>query len=389
MLKPGSNAILQFGTSRFLQAHVDLFVSQALENGDAGKALGGITVVQTTADADRARRIAAMAGGDGYPVRIRGISDGQLIDRTMTCRSVRRALQADADWPQLLAIAGSEAQVMISNTADRGFQLDAIDGPSLIGSTQQVPRSFPAKLLVLLNHRWQVNPGAALSIFPCELIERNGDALRKLVVDLAGNWCLPDDFLDWLSDHCVWANSLVDRIVSESIEPVGAVAEPYALWAIERQAGLVLPCLHKSIVLTDDLAHYARLKLFLLNAGHTFLAELWLRDGGPADQTVAQAMSEPGLRDELEALWAEEIVPLFDAMGQGDAARSYLVELRERLMNPFLAHRIGDIAGNHEQKKQRRLAPLLALAAQQNLPLPQRRLRAALAAPHCSLPTVS
>ena len=37
--------ILQFGTSRFLQAHVDLFVSEALESGDA---LGGITVVQST-----------------------------------------------------------------------------------------------------------------------------------------------------------------------------------------------------------------------------------------------------------------------------------------------------------------------------------------------------
>jgi tagaturonate reductase len=38
MLKP-ANPILQFGTSRFLQAHVDLFVSQALERGDTGQAL--------------------------------------------------------------------------------------------------------------------------------------------------------------------------------------------------------------------------------------------------------------------------------------------------------------------------------------------------------------
>jgi tagaturonate reductase len=37
--------ILQFGTSRFLQAHVDLFVSEAAERGEA---LGGITVVQST-----------------------------------------------------------------------------------------------------------------------------------------------------------------------------------------------------------------------------------------------------------------------------------------------------------------------------------------------------
>ena len=40
-----SYPILQFGTGRFLQAHVDLFVSEALA---AGKALGRIAVVQTT-----------------------------------------------------------------------------------------------------------------------------------------------------------------------------------------------------------------------------------------------------------------------------------------------------------------------------------------------------
>ena len=39
--------IIQFGTSRFLQAHVDLFVSEALA---AGEAIGRIVAVQTTAN---------------------------------------------------------------------------------------------------------------------------------------------------------------------------------------------------------------------------------------------------------------------------------------------------------------------------------------------------
>ncbi len=378
MLK-SANPILQFGTSRFLQAHVDLFVSQALERGDTGQALGGITVVQTTDSPASARRVAALTEGDGYPVRIRGLHNGQAVDHTLRCRSVRRALQAHADWLQVLDAAARDAQVMVSNTADRGFQLDALDGPGLIGSTQQVPRSFPAKLSVLLHHRWQLNPDAALSIYPCELLERNGDTLRDLLVELSGQWDLPDAFVGWLQGHCVWANSLVDRIVSEPIEPVGAVAEPYALWAIERQPRLLLPCVHENIVLTDDLTPYARLKLFLLNAGHSYLAELWLRGGRSADKTVGQAMGEPALRGELEALWAEEIVPVFDAFGKGDAARTYLVDVRERLSNPFLVHRLAEIANNHEQKKQRRFAPLIDLAAQRQLTLPQRRLRAALA----------
>lgn len=372
--------ILQFGTSRFLQAHVDLFVSEALAAGEAGQALGGITVVQTTDSPASAQRVAAFAAGDGYPVHVRGLRHGAPIDARITCRAVREALQADADWPRLLEAVAGEVRVIVSNTADRGYRLDERDTAALIGAPGQVPRSFPAKLLVLLHHRWRHLPDAPLSLFPCELIERNGDTLRDLVAQLAGDWQLPEAFSHWLRAHCVWANSLVDRIVSESLQPVGAVAEPYALWAIERQERLVLPCRHEAIMLTDDLEHYERLKLFLLNAGHSYLAERWLRGSRAADETVLQAMNDPDMRAGLEALWQEEVLPLFEALGKGADARAYLVELRERLLNPYLAHRLADIAQNHAQKKQRRFAPVVALAGELGLELPQPRLRAALAA---------
>lgn len=60
MSNPLSTPILQFGTSRFLQAHADLFISQALSRGQA---LGKVTVVQTTASPDSARRVQALARG--------------------------------------------------------------------------------------------------------------------------------------------------------------------------------------------------------------------------------------------------------------------------------------------------------------------------------------
>lgn len=371
--------ILQFGTSRFLQAHVDLFVSEAL---DAGQALGGMTVVQTTSNPASAARVAALASGEGYPVRIRGLQDGAPIDQTVTCRAVQRALQAEADWEQLRELMATDVQVVISNTADQGYQLDPRDDASFIKQPSRVPHSFPAKLVALLLGRWLRQPQAPLSLFPCELIERNGDTLCATVCALAQQWALPAAFVDWLRTHCVWANSLVDRIVSEALHPVGAVAEPYALWAIERRPGLLLPCTHPAIVLTDELDHHERLKLFLLNAGHTFLAERWREDAHPADLTVVQAMEDPRLRPELEALWRDEIVPVFAALQKREAAEAYLVLLRERLLNPYLAHRLADIAQNHAQKKLRRLAPIVALTRQLGLHLAQPRLNAALANPN-------
>jgi len=369
--------ILQFGTSRFLQAHVDLFVSEALVQG---RALGGVCVVQSTDNPTRAARTAALAASGGYPVHLRGVRGGQLVNEVRQCTAVQRALRARVDWIDLQRLVVEEVQVIISNTADMGYELDPRDDARSLNPLGSAPHSFPAKLLVLLHRRWQQRPDAGLTVLPCELLSRNGDTLRDLVVQLSVQWRLAPGFSHWLRRHLVWANSLVDRIVPEAIEPAGAVAEPYALWAIERQPGLQLPCEHPDIVLTDDLGLYERLKLFLLNAGHSWLAECWQRGDRDVDMTVLQAMQTPELRDSLEALWAEEILPVFEALGQVQAAEVYLVDLRERLLNPYLAHRLADIAQNHAQKKQRRMAPIIALARASGLDLPQLRLKAALAA---------
>ena len=367
--------ILQFGTSRFLQAHVDLFVSQALERGAA---LGTIAVVQSTDSPASSARTAALASGTPYRVLIQGVDNGQVVEQSLSASAISHALHAAEQWPALRLGFVEQVKVVVSNTGDRGYQLDAQDTPALLADDALAPISFPGKLLVLLHDRWQHNPRAPLSLFPCELVARNGDVLRDLLVDLARDWALGSAFEAYLTHHCRWANSLVDRIVSQALEPVGAVAEPYALWAIERQEGLVLPCSHEAIVLTDDLDHYERLKLFTLNLGHSYLAERWLSDARPEHETVYQAMQSPALRADLETLWASEVLPVFAALGQFDAAKRYVDSVRERFANPFLQHRLADIASNHEDKKKRRLLPLVELAEQVAPNLEQPMLRATL-----------
>jgi tagaturonate reductase len=370
--------ILQFGTSRFLQAHVDLFVSEAAESGEA---LGGITVVQSTGNPASTMRTRAMAQAEGFEVIVRGLACGHPVEMRKTCRSVREAFHAAEDWGAVRERVRGPVQVIVSNTGDSGWALAPADGPALLAHTAAAPASFPAKLLVLLHDRWQAQPGAGLTLLPCELVSRNGERLREIVVQLARDWRCAPAFIEWLQQQVVWANSLVDRIVSEALEPVGAVAEPYALWAVEAQPGLQLPCRHPAVVLTDGLARFERLKLFLLNLGHTLLADLWMKGGMAAGLTVLQAMQTPTLRVALEDTWEHEVLLVFDALGQGEEARSYLVGLRDRLLNPFLAHRLADIAQNHEQKKARRLQPLVELAQRHVPGLPQPRLQAALATP--------
>ncbi|MDR7006267.1 mannitol dehydrogenase family protein [Paraburkholderia strydomiana] len=368
--------ILQFGTSRFLQAHVDLFVCEAARR-NPDDALGKIAMVQTTASTQSRARIDAIRANARYPVRIRGLHRKETVDLTIECDSVAQALHADDDWPLLLEYIRDEVKVIVSNTADNGYALFAEDTASVLDGCT-APRGFAAKLAVLLHERYRAG-GKAITLLPCELVSRNGDVLRDLVLSVARGWQMDADFLRYLTNDCIWVNSLVDRIVSEAIEPVGAVAEPYALWAIEQQEGMVLPCRHESIVVTDNLAHYERLKLFLLNLGHTMLAQCWLDSQGDPTTTVLDGMRNESWRATLESTWTDEVLPVFEALGQSEIATKYLDDVRDRFSNPFLAHRLADIANNHQEKKQRRLKPVVELASELRVRVEQKHLKAALA----------
>jgi tagaturonate reductase len=360
--------ILQFGTSRFLQAHVDLFVSQALARGEA---VGRIAVVQTTSSKESRKRLDAFAADKPYRVRVKGLAGGKIVDETVEVASIGAGFDAATQWDEVER-AFNTARCAVSNTADRGYETDPADRPDA-----GPPQSFPAKLakLLLARHRAGAEP---ITVFPCELTPANGKALRAAVLGVMDRWETPMTVRRWVEEECIWVNSLVDRIVSEPLEPVGAVAEPYALWAIEDQRGLQLPCRHASITVTGDLKPYERLKLFILNLGHTYLAEIWAAGGGAPTLTVREAMADQATRAELNDLYDKEVLPVFAAIGMRREAHDYRDTVVERFSNPFLDHRLADIYDNHDAKRRRRFGGLIELAEANDVPVKQPRLRAAL-----------
>lgn len=343
--------IIQFGTSRFLQAHVDLFVSEAL---DVEQAIGPITVVKSTNGAERSQRLAGLTMEGGFPVIIRGIDGGHRVDREQRVHSVQRALCASDDWPIVERIFVEEVAFVVSNTGDQGYTVPDADRNNKGGMSV----SFPGRLLDLLHQRYLVN-ARPLTIMPCELVSRNGEVLRDMVVELAETRRLEERFIRWLTENVIWACSVVDRIASEPIEPAGAVAEPYALWAVESQPGLTLPCVHPAVQLVESLEPVERLKLHILNLGHTLLTHWWLRDRQPDDQTVRGILQNDAIRSELEAVYHNEVLPGFAAHGMNKDAEDYVLTTRDRFDNPYLRHRLQDIAANHAAKVERRIAAFI------------------------------
>jgi len=339
--------IIQFGTSRFLQAHADLFIHEARQTGQD---IGPITVVKTTPGRDRAGRIAALKLGRPYPVRIRGLEAGRTIDTTTEVACIDQAFEALDEWPDVVRCFAEEAEIAVSNVAEGGYRLDDGDARHDYAGTKP-PRSFPAKLLALLLARHRAG-GRPLIFLPTELVSGNGRVLSGILSKLATDTGQSDSFRTWFAEAVTFTDTLVDRIVSAEIPPVGAVAEPYALWAIKTgRFGEIFR--HPCVRLVEDLEPYERLKLHILNLGHTVITDCWLRRNGAADETVRRTLGDPAVAGRLDAIYAEEVLPGFALHGMGEAAERYVATTLERFRNPYLEHRLADIAQNHRAQQGR------------------------------------
>ena len=83
--------------------------------------------------------------------------------------------------------------------------------------------------------------------------------------------------------------------------------------------------------MTDDLKRYERLKLFILNLGHTYLAEIWARGGGAPTLTVREAMADKAIRAELDQLFDEEVLPVFAGIGMKERGRGLSGDRRRKV----------------------------------------------------------
>lgn len=360
-------SIVQFGTSRFLLGHVAAFAGQAMESGSSQEA---ILVVQTSARPEGKAKAAALTRQARYPLHIKGLHNGQPVDEELLIGSVAGCLVAEEQWQALEHHFIHSARWVVSNTGDSGYQV--ADDSSLA----EVPASFPGKLTKLLYARFKAaQPG--LTVLPCELIGSNGQVLKQIVIERAQQDYHDVAFIAWLETECCWVNTLVDRIVSAPLEPIGAVAEPYALWAVQQTPGLVMPFEHPAVEVVSSLQPYELRKLHILNLAHTYLVDQWRHHGLNESITfVREAMQVPLLRNGLSELMQQEVLPVLARELPDMALEAYWHSTLERFDNPYLDHRLEDIASYHRDKLARRLKPVVEMAI--NYPIPTPRLNAAL-----------
>jgi len=340
---------LQFGCGNFQRAFTDLFIAQANRDGrEAGK----VVAVQSTGD-DRA--LALRASNCAYHVAIRGFSQGQFIDEVEWVDSISRVIAARREWDDFLATASLPTiRWITSNVTESGLNLCPEDQRN-----SRPPESFPAKLLVWLHERWKQG-GAPVAVLPCELVPQNAEVVRGLIEKQAGLWNLEGTFVLWLHDECLWINTLVDRIVSGrpsshpllEKDPLLIATEPFALWVLEGNPPKGFSLTHPQVVFTPSVENYQLRKVRILNGAHTAMVAKALPLGL---ETVRAAVEDERIGPWLRELLFTEIVPVLE--GRVDYPLAFAEQTFERFKNPYLDHKLSDIAKGHEQKIRLRLVP--------------------------------
>jgi len=353
--------VIQFGEGNFLRGFFDYFLHKM---NQAGIYDGKAVVVQP-----RAGGKCALLNEQNckYNLYARGIQDGEIINEHTYIESIARCVDPYKDFDSYMALADNpDFRFIVSNTTEAGIAFDEscrFDDKPCTG--------FPAKLTQLLYRRYKNNLGGFI-IMPCELIDNNGDALKKCVLQYAELWNLEDGFANWIKTENTFANTLVDRIVTgypndeaKDKHPEDKfldTAEIFHLWVIECNFENELP-LQKAgfnVIWTDDAKPYKKIKVRILNGAHTSLVAGALLAG---IETVGEAMKNELTSIFLNTCMKQEILP---TIGKTEESVSFANSVFDRFRNPFIQHKWRSIALNSVSKFAVRVLPTILEYKEQN-----------------------
>ena len=351
--------VLFFGEGNFLRAFAAVAVKRMNERAGFD---GSIVILQGT---EKGRAADLNAQNGLYTVIERGYADGRPVETILPIDCVSRAVDPYADYGAFLALADNpDLALIVSNTTEAGIHYDENERAG-----QEMYRNFPAKLTDFLYRRFSVFGGAAaagLVVLPCELIEENGRRLKECVLRYAADWGLGKAFVGWINEAMVFADTLVDRIVSgypnaeaDAIcrrlgyeDCLLDACEPFFLWVIGSTDRRVrtLPLESAGAVLTDDITPYRTRKVRILNGAHTMSAPAGLLSGL---ETVEQLVCDKTFGRYIQRGLREEVIPAC----AGDGLEQYAAAVIARFHNPYLNHRLADIALNSVSKWRARVLP--------------------------------
>jgi len=357
--------VIQFGEGNFLRGFVDWQIDKMNEEANFN---GSVVVVQP----QEGGLIDMLNEQDGlYTLYLQGVQNGEAVKTHKIINSVSRGINPYRDYNEYLKLGENpEIRFIVSNTTEAGIAFDENDKLN-----EGCQKSYPGKLTALLYHRFVTFNGDSnkgFIIIPCELIDRNGEKLKEIVLKYAEIWNLGEDFVNWINKDNTFCCSLVDRIVPgyprDTIDEVRAelgyddnlvdVGEIFHLWVIEgpqsiknelpiEKAGL-------NVKVVDDMTPYRTRKVRILNGPHTAMVPVAYLYGL---ETVGESVDHEVIGKYVHDVIYDEIIETLDL--PHEELVEFADAIIERFQNPYVKHYLMSIALNSMSKYKTRDLPSL------------------------------
>lgn len=361
--------IIQFGEGGFLRGFVD-WIFQILNEDTEFE--GSAVVVQPIENGlcDKLQEQNCV-----YTHIMRGLKDGKPTVDKKIIDVISRTVKPYDNYEEYLKLAENpDFRYIISNTTESGIAY--VKGESL---NDTPPKSFPAKLTALLNKRFELGLGGFIFL-PCELIDKNGENLKKCILKYADDWNLSDAFKKWIETENIFCNTLVDRIVTgyprdEKIDlgyedNMLNTSELFHLWVIEGPKSVLeeIPFdkTNLNVIITDNLEMYRTRKVRILNGAHTSMIPYAMLEGV---ETVKDCMESEKMYNFVKKCVFDEIIPTLDL--PKEELIDYANNVFERFNNPYIKHLCASISLNSVSKFKVRVLPSLLEYIKRTKTMPQ------------------
>jgi mannitol 2-dehydrogenase len=281
-------------------------------------------------------------------------------------------------------LADPETKIVSLTITEGGYNFDQsgefiMDNPEILWDLQhpKEPKTVFGLMASALKIRKEKDI-PPFTILSCDNIQHNGDVARKMLLSFTR--ASDESLSEWIEVCVCFPNGMVDRITPvtqpqdidwlrekyglEDAWPV--TCEPYIQWVLEDNFSNGRPAWEKAGVrFTSNIDPYEKMKIRLLNAGHSFLGFTGLLCGY---ETIDQTVNDPEIQKALRAFMDEEVTPVLGEI-EGIDLTAYKDSLIERFMNPNIKDQLTRICSESSAKLPKFLIPTIREQLERNGPV--------------------
>ncbi|WP_411831071.1 mannitol dehydrogenase family protein [Mariniflexile sp. AS56] len=203
------------------------------------------------------------------------------------------------------------------------------------------------------------NNVSGCTIQSCDNIQGNGHVTKKMLLSYVKH--AEPELVSWIESHVSFPNSMVDRITPATVpadiealkETSGiedawpVVCEPFKQWVIEDDFIAGRPAWEEvGAQFVEDVVPYEKMKLSLLNAGHSVLGILGTLIGY---STIDEVVNDEAVNHFLGAYMEHEVIPTLGEL-KGVDLNEYKQSLLERFGNIYIKDQVDRICSESSAK---------------------------------------